>query len=59
MNTIDILDFKYTIQNFVDKNEFPAEVKRLVLKEIYDKVSAQASSEAMEQAKEREAKEAQ
>lgn len=59
MNTIDILDFKYTIQNFIDKNEFPAEVKRLVLKEIYDNISSQASSEAMEQAKEREAEEAQ
>lgn len=57
MNTIDIIDFKYTIQKFIDKNEFPAEVKRLVLKEIYDTVATQASNEAVNQAQERESEE--
>lgn len=54
MNSIDVKDFQFTITNFIDKFELPYEVKRLVLKEILEDVTAKANNELLLQAKERE-----
>lgn len=54
MNTLDILTFKKSIENFIDDSEMPKELVRMVLKEIYSSVEKQAYEEAMAQLKEGE-----
>lgn len=57
MSSINVKDFEFTINNFIDRYELDWETKRLALKEIYDNVAIKASNEIMQQAAEREAKE--
>ncbi len=52
--SLDVMTFKKTIEEYVKAINMPAEVKRLVLKEIYDEVKTEALTEALAQAKEME-----
>lgn len=58
MKSIDVKDFIFTIHNFIEKTDMPLEVKRMALKEIYDDISIKAQNECIEQAQERENKDA-
>lgn len=42
MNSVDIYVFKHSILKFINDADIPSEVKRLVLKEIYDEVQTKA-----------------
>ncbi len=57
MSSINVKDFEFTINNFIDRYDLDWETKRLALKEIYDNVAIKANNEIMQQAAEREAKE--
>ena len=59
MTTIEIMDFELTLKNFITKSELPWRVKQLALNEICREVDALTTSEALEQAKERDSKEKQ
>lgn len=55
MNSIDIADVKLTIKNYLAKQNFPAELKRLIVKEIYDEIKTEADNEIYREASDREA----
>lgn len=55
MDSLSIMEFKVTLVNYINAQELPAEVKRMVLKDIYADVQAQANAEAQEQLNQREA----
>ena len=48
ITNLSILEFKQNIINYVNQTEFPMEVRRMVLKEIYDDIS-RASNELIKQ----------
>ena len=48
ITNLSILEFKQNIINYVNQTEFPTEVRRMVLKEIYDDIS-RASNELIKQ----------
>lgn len=54
MKSIEIKDFDFTLRKFINDYDLPAEVKRLVLKEIYGDISAMANEECLKEAQERE-----
>lgn len=54
MNSIKVKDFEFTLTKFIKDYDLPMEVKRLVLKEIYDDINEEATKECIDQAKERE-----
>jgi len=56
MNSIEIKDFEVTLQKFIKEYDLPSEVKRLVIKEIYDQLVIESNNEMIQQAKERESK---
>ena len=58
MNSIEIKDFSYTLKKYILEYNLPAEVKRLVLKELYEDITALSQEESINQAKEREDKNA-
>ena len=54
MNTLEIMSFEKNLKDYIKAAQLPTEVKRLVLKEIYDEVKTEALTEALTQAKEME-----
>lgn len=49
MNSIQIRRFQSALQSYIAEQDFPAEVKRLILKEIYEQVSLEAAREIAQQ----------
>lgn len=56
MSSLEIISFKKSIEDFIASQKLPAEVKRMVVKEIYEDVTAEAAREAMREIKEEEDK---
>lgn len=54
MNTLEIISFKKTLEDYINKQEMPKEVVRLVLKEIYDNVSKASLEEALNEMRKEE-----
>lgn len=54
---LKIREFKVTLENYINNTDLPPEVKRMVLNEIYDTVSAKADGAVMEEIKERDSME--
>lgn len=52
-----IREFKISIENYVNGSDLPPEVKRMVLKEIYESVSAEADKAISMEIAERDEKE--
>lgn len=57
MKNLEIREFKISIENYVNTTGLPTEVKRMVLKEIYDRVSAEADKSIIAEISERDEKE--
>ena len=56
MKSVDVKDFQYSLEQFINRNTLPLEVKRLVVKDIYQRLETEAAAEIFNQAKEREEK---
>lgn len=56
MNSAEVKDFQYAIQTFIESNTLPLEVKRLVIREIYEDLLKKADQEIYNQLLEREEK---
>lgn len=54
MKSIDVIQFKCNLESYIDSVEMPTEVKRMVVADIYKKVSDSAYQEVMEEMKEKE-----
>jgi hypothetical protein len=54
MKSIDIVQFRCDLENYIRQAELPAEVKRMVLSDICRKVSEEASQEITKQIEEKE-----
>ena len=54
MKSIDVIQFKCNLESYIDSVEMPTEVKRMVLADIFKKVSDKAYQEVMEEMKEKE-----
>lgn len=55
LSSIEIVDFKYTLENYIGSQELPLELKRYVLKEILEDITKKSREELLIQAQEREA----
>lgn len=56
MDNIKVLEFENALDKFIGEYDLPSEVKRLVLKELYDKVCLLSKNESLLQLQTREAK---
>ncbi len=54
---LKIREFKISIENYIKNTDLPSEVKRMVLKEIYESVSAEADEAVREEIAERDSAE--
>lgn len=54
---LKIREFNITLENYINNTDLPLEVKRMVLKEIYDRVSAEADKSIIAEISERDEKE--
>ena len=54
MDSFEIIRFKCSLEAFINSSELPKEVIRMIIAEIFKKVSDQAYQEVMEQMKEKE-----
>ena len=54
MLSIDILTVKKTVEDYLESVDMPWELKRMILKEIYEKTEKKAYNEAMNEVKENE-----
>ena len=52
---LKIREFKISIENYINEADLPPEVKRIVLKEIYDGIDREANLAVSVELKEREA----
>ena len=52
MNNLAIRQFKLTIEEFINKNDLPVEIKRLVLSEIKNEIDKAADQQVISEAKE-------
>lgn len=52
MNNLAIRQFKLTIEEFINKNDLPVEIKRLVLSEIKYEIDKAADQQVISEAKE-------
>lgn len=52
---LKIREFKVSIETYINETDLPPEVKRIVLKEIYDGIDREANLAISEELKEREA----
>lgn len=57
MKSIDIVQFKCDLTNYINTAELPAEVKRMVISDIYKQVTEEAKREITKQIEEAEEKE--
>ena len=49
MRSIDIIQFKYDLESYIKSSKLPAEAKRMVVAEIFKKISDEAYREVSEQ----------
>lgn len=54
---LKIREFKLTLENYINSNDLPPEVKRMVLKEIYQSVEAAANESIAAEIAERDSAE--
>lgn len=54
MKNIEIREFKLTLKKYIDNNGLPIEIKRMVLKEVYEEVEQKTNVVMMEEIKERD-----
>lgn len=54
MNSLEVMSFKKSLEDYINNQTMPKEVIRLVLKEIYLGAEKSAIEEALMQAKEKE-----
>lgn len=54
---LKIREFKVSIENYVNGTELPPEIKRMVIKEIYDTLSVEADRAVREEIEERDSAE--
>lgn len=54
MKNIEIREFKLNLENYINNNSLPLEVKRMVLKEIYEDIEQKSNLAMMEEIKERD-----
>jgi len=54
VKNIEIREFKLTVRKYIDANRLPSEVKRMVLKEIYEEEEQKANNEMIFEIKERD-----
>lgn len=54
MTSLEIISFKHNIETYIESQDAPKELVRMILKDIYDKVSKEAYEEAMKETEERE-----
>lgn len=54
---LKIREFKLSIENYIEKTELPTEVKRMVIKEIYENISSLANEEISKEIEIREKEE--
>lgn len=54
MKNIEIREFKLNLENYINGSIFPLEVKRMVLKEIYEDVEQKSNIAMMAEIKERD-----
>lgn len=52
---LKIREFKISLENYINTTNLPLEVKRIVLKEIYDSIEREASVAISKELKERDA----
>ena len=50
MTSLDIISFKQNIETYIESQDAPKELIRMVLKDIYDMVCKEAYEEAMNEA---------
>lgn len=55
MKSLDVVEFKLTLQRFIREYDLPTEVKRLVLNEILQEINLKTQREVQEEVNEREA----
>lgn len=54
---LKIREFKLSIENYIEKTELPTEVKRMVVKEIYENIFSLANEEISKELESREKEE--
>lgn len=54
MKSIDIVQFKCDLTNYINTAELPAEVKRMVISDIYKQITEEARQEIAKQIEEKE-----
>lgn len=54
MKNIVIREFALTLENYINENNLPIEIKRMVLKEIYENVDQKTNEVMMMEIKERD-----
>lgn len=54
MTSLEIMQAKKVVKDFMNSLDFPKEVERLILKEIYDEARDAALNEALAEAKAKE-----
>ena len=54
IRSIDIVDFKYNLTNYINNQPLPMELKRMVVNDILMELNSQAQAEVYAQAQERE-----
>lgn len=57
MKNIEIREFKLTLKKYIDNNRLPIEIKRMVLKEVYEEVEQKTNEMMMLEIKERDGQE--
>lgn len=57
MKNIEIREFKLTLEKYINNNGLPIEIKRLVLKEVYEEVEQKTNEMMMLEIKERDGQE--
>lgn len=56
MTSLMIMEFRAALENYIAEQDLPAEVKRMVLKDIYEDLAKLSKEDAMRELNEREAK---
>lgn len=54
MKSLQILEVKETIKNYIREQEMPAELKRMIISEVLEEVRTEAQREIIEEAEKRE-----
>lgn len=57
LKSVDLIDFKFTLTNWIKKDPMPLKLKAMLLKEVYEEINKEADEEIYQQCLEREEKE--